>query len=115
GVKPIQERTFLSGEREVGRNNVVLLSHSLWQRRFGANPDIIGQIVTLDNQAHFVIGVLPPDFAFSVPGVFRPAEMWAPAVLPNDNAQRGNAYLRVIARLSPGVTMQRAQMELDVI
>jgi len=115
GIKPILGRTFLSGESEEGRNNVVVLSHSLWRRRFGANPDIIGQLVTLDKQAHFVIGVLPPDFAFSVPGVFRPAEMWAPAILPNDNAQRGNAYLRVIARLRPGVTMQRAQMELDVI
>src|SRR5207237_5249500 len=60
-------------------------------------------------------GVLPADFAFSVPGLFRPAEMWAPAVLPSDNAQRGNAYLRVIARIRSGVTIQRAQIELDVI
>jgi len=69
----------------------------------------------VDKKPHLVIGVLPPDFAFSVPGVFKPADMWAPAVLSRDNAQRGNFYLRVIARLKADVTMQQAQSALSLI
>ncbi len=114
-VRPILGRTFLSGEDQEGQNNVVVLSHGLWQRHFGSNPKIVGQTVVLDKKPHLVIGVLPPDFAFSVPGVFKPAEMWAPAVLPRDNAQRGNFYLRVIARLKAGVAMQQAQSALSLI
>ena len=115
GVRPVLGRTFLSGEGEQGQNDVVVLNHALWQRHFDSDPNIIGKTITLDQKPHLVVGVLPADFAFSVPGLFRPAEMWAPAVLPRDNTQRGNAYLRVLARLKPGVTMHQAQIELDVV
>ncbi|PYJ97971.1 MAG: hypothetical protein DME23_13390 [Verrucomicrobia bacterium] len=115
GVRPILGRTFSSGEDQEGQNNVVVLSHGLWQRQFGSNPKIVGQTVVLDKKPHLVIGVLPSDFAFSVPGVFKPADMWAPAVLSRDNAQRGNFYLHVIARLKAGVTMQQAQSALNLI
>src|SRR5207244_5612532 len=74
----------------------------------------LGQTAVLDRKPHVVIGVLPPDVAFAVPGVFKPAEVWAPAVLSRDNAQRGNFYLRVIARLKAGVTMQQAQTALNL-
>src|SRR5947209_1933025 len=65
GVRPILGRTFSSGEDQEGQNNVVVLSHGLWQRHFGANPKVVGQTVVLDKKPHLVIGVLPSDFAFS--------------------------------------------------
>jgi putative ABC transport system permease protein len=108
-------RTFLPEEGQAGRNNVVVLSHGMWQRRFGSDPQIIGQTIHLDTKLTTVIGVLPPNFEFSLPGFFRSAEMWVPAVLSRDNAERNDFYLRVVARLKPGVTVQQAQADMDVI
>jgi putative ABC transport system permease protein len=64
GVKPALGRTFLPGEDEPGRDQVVVLKHSLWERRFGSDPNIVGRTLTLNTITFTVIGVMPPDFNF---------------------------------------------------
>src|SRR5262245_62966717 len=77
GVKPALGRAFLPGEDEPGRDQVVVLKHSLWERRFGSDPNIVGRTLTLNAKTFTVIGVMAPDFNF--PGSH--AEIWAPLAL----------------------------------
>src|SRR5215470_9407347 len=74
GVKPAIGRTFLPGEDEPERDQVVVLKHSLWERRFGSDPNIVGRTLTLNSKKFTVIGVMPADFNFP----FNGGEMWAP-------------------------------------
>src|SRR5262245_29248444 len=111
-VSPLAGRVFTEADDRPDAPRVVLLSHTLWQRRFGADANLIGKTLTLDDQSYTVIGVLPPGFAFPT----KDTELWAPLAL-NANAanDRNSFYLSGIARLNPGVTPERAQSELDVI
>src|SRR5262249_48651158 len=110
GYQPIIGRNFLPEDNRSGGDNVVLLSHKLWQRRFGGDASILGRSITLDHTNHFtVIGVMPP--ATSFPGK---SEFW----LPEKESARDRHDMRrlsVIARLKPGVTMQMAQEEVALI
>jgi putative ABC transport system permease protein len=115
GAQATMGRLFLPGDDQVGSNAVIVLSHRFWQHQFSSDPNIIGQTVLVEAKPYLVVGVLPAGFEFSIPGFFAPAEMWIPAVLRRDNALRGTNYLRVIARLKPGVTLREAQGELDTI
>ncbi|HXG65437.1 MAG TPA: ABC transporter permease [Blastocatellia bacterium] len=110
GVNPIMGRSFLPEDDRPGNNRVVILGHGLWQRRFGSNPDIVGQTITLDGEAHTVIGVLPAEFRF-----LDGAGMCIPSGLQVNPQQRGNRFLNVIARLKPGVTLAEARAEMDGI
>jgi putative ABC transport system permease protein len=110
GVSPILGRTFLAEEDRPNQDTVVILSHGLWQRRFGADAGIIGQTVTINSRARTVIGVMPPGFNF--PEV---AELWAPLALDTKSYTRTDHGLSAIARLKPGVTLQQAQTEMDTI
>jgi putative ABC transport system permease protein len=112
-INPAVGRTFLPDEEQFGAHHVTVLSHGLWQRRFGANPQLVGQTINLNNQPHTVIGIAPPDFQLA--GVR--AELWTPmAFAPGDRFNtRGNHFLNVIARLKPGVTITQAQADMDVI
>jgi putative ABC transport system permease protein len=115
GVEPIMGRNFLAEENEPGKNRVVILSHSLWQRRFGANPGILNQAITLNGNPYTVVGVLPP--TFKIPSTENPAatELFAPLTIDLQQAQRRADYLGVIARLKPGVGHAQAQAELTTI
>lgn len=114
GVKPTLGRTFLPGEDQPGKQHVAVLSHRLWQRRFGGDPAIVGQAITLDGESYTVIGVMPPDFRFAPFWATR-AELWAPLNLaPRANDRRG-ASLRVFAKLKPGITREQAQAEMTAI
>jgi predicted permease len=114
GVPAFRGRTF-SGEDFVGGNNrVVVISHGLWQSRFGAAQDIVGRKVLLDNQAYTVIGVMPRDFRFA-PFWITNAEMWAPFDLTGREHQRGFNSLRVFARLKSGVSIRSAQADVSRI
>ncbi|HYG81437.1 MAG TPA: ABC transporter permease, partial [Pyrinomonadaceae bacterium] len=106
-------RTFLPGEEQFGAHRVAVLSHGLWQRRFGTNPRLVGQTISLNDQPHTVVGIAPPDFQLE--GVR--AELWTPmAFAPGDRHNtRGNHFLNVVARLKPGVTVTQAQADMDVI
>jgi predicted permease len=111
GAPPLLGRTFASGEDEAGRDNVVVLSYGFWQTRFGGNPGIVGQTITLNNQPRSVIGVMGPRFA-------RPdsAKVWVPlAWTAEERAVRGEHHYAVIARLRPEVTLPQAQAEMNTI
>jgi putative ABC transport system permease protein len=114
GVEAIEGRTFRPEEDKPGAQRVVVISHGLWQRRFGGDAGIIGQTLTLNGDGYTVVGVLPPNFKFPIE--VAEAEMWSPAVHDGEVAeQRGAHYLKVIGRLKPGVSVGEAQAEMDGI
>ena len=109
GVQPLLGRTFQAGEDTAGREQVVVLKHSLWQRRFGANPNVIGQPLTLNGKAYTIIGVMPEDFNFPYNG----GELWTPFVFPAESRQdRESRYFRVLGVLKPGVTLAQGEAEI---
>lgn len=110
GVRPMTGRGFLSNEDQPGAARVVVISHGLWERRFGARPDAIGATLVLDGEAHDVIGIMPPDFNF--PEI---AEVWVPLALNAAHAPRDSRVLRVIARLGPGVSLAQARADMTNI
>ena len=92
---------------------VVLLGDGLWRSRFGADPAILGKVLTLNGEPYEVIGVLPPDFLFLGVG----AQLVSPLVLETDprRARRSSAFMRVVGRLRPGVGPDAAKQDLDAI
>jgi putative ABC transport system permease protein len=112
GVEPQLGRAFLPEEDAPGANRVVVLSHGLWQRRFGSDPSLVGKTVTLNGEGYTVVGVMPQGFQFMSQDV----SMWVPmAFTQQQAASRGNHYLEVFARLKPGVSVERAQAEMSTI
>jgi predicted permease len=114
GVNPALGRTFNADEDQPGRERVVVLSHRLWQHRFGGHAGVIGQQVTFDGQSYTIIGVMPPDFQFA-PFWATNAELWAPLNLTPRANDRGGQSLRVFARLKPDTTRAMAQAEVATI
>jgi putative ABC transport system permease protein len=88
GVSPRLGRTFNPDEDQPGRERVVVLSSRLWQRRFGGDPHIVGQQVTLNGESYTVIGVMPPEFQFA-PFWATNAELWSPLNLAARANDRG--------------------------
>jgi putative ABC transport system permease protein len=112
GVGAVVGRTFTDEEGQRGRHQVALLSNGLWQRRFGADPGLVGRTLSLNDQSIKVVGILPPDFRF-LPEEY---EIFIPMVLDGWEATaRGTHPLHVVARLKEGVTLQQAQAEMDQI
>lgn len=109
GLTPALGRVFLEGEDADGHNRVVILSHGLWRRRLGADPNIVGRSITLDGQSFSVVGVMPPLAASLVPDV----------LLPLDMAEHiravGRHNLNVVARLRPGATLESARADVGAI
>jgi predicted permease len=119
GVAPIAGRTFLAAEDRPGVN-VAILSWGLWQRRYGANPSMVGQTIQLDRQPYTVVGIMPASFVFPRRGPqFNgdPADVWVPIAFTDGERFERAAMLSnsVVARLKPGVSLQSAQAELDVL
>ncbi len=114
GVNPLLGRTFHAGEDQTGNDHVVVLSHRLWQRRFGGNPGIVGQQITFDGESYSVVGVMPEEFQFAPFWATR-AELWTPLNLGVRATDRGGQSLRVFGRLKSGVTPARAQAETAAI
>jgi len=111
GVTPLVGRHFLPAEDRPGGEHVVMLGHDLWRRRFGGDADIVGRVITLDEEGYQVVGVLPPDFRF-----FHPFDLWMPLAL--DPEQEGRSYvsnLQMVARLAPGVVLEDARAELEAL
>src|SRR6476660_8593590 len=114
GVSARLGRTFVPEDDKPG-TRVALLSHSLWQRRFGSDPSAVGRALTLNGESYTVVGVMPP--FVQLPGFEnRNDQLWVPIALPAEEAtERGNHFLEVIARLKPGITLKQAQAEMDTI
>ena len=115
GTPPLLGRDFLPDENTPGKPRVVILSHSLWERRFGADRNLIGQTITLNGNPTTVVGVLPPGFAHPRPGLVSPPEMWMPLHINPAQDGRRSDFLSVVARLKPGVSLEQAQAEMDTI
>ncbi len=112
GVQPIVGRGFRPEEERPGHASYVLLSHGLWTRRFGADRSIPGKAIQLGNRSYTVLGVLPAGFAVVQPGV----DIWLPLALDAaDAAASSGRTLMVVARLKPGVAVEKATSELDAI
>lgn len=117
GIRPVAGRTFQPEEDRPGEARVVLLGHDLWKRRFGGDPKVIGSAVRLNEEPYTVVGVMPAGFR----GLTDVAEVWLPAGISGSTLgahyveMRRYRWMFAVARLAPGVSVERAQQELDTI
>jgi len=113
---PMLGRVFTPEEQVDGKDFVVVLGHGLWQRRFGADRNIVGKSVTLNGRPYNIVGVMGPDFRPLPPSLVAPeGQFYRPVAENYDDEERDARHLRAIARLKPGVTIEQAQSELSVI
>ena len=112
GIEPLHGRGFRPEETWQG-NDVVVLSHGLWQRRFGGDPAIVGQTISLNGRPQTVIGIMPESFYFPTKEI----ELWSPLGMTREQMTqlRRPHFLRAIARLKPGVSLEQAQAEMTRI
>ena len=123
GVPAYQGRTFVHEENVApNRNPVVVMSHSLWQRRFNSDPSLVGQTITLNNQPFTVIGIAPPQYTGMMRGLS--SEIWVPAMMAPalDStygeariASRGSKWLILVGRLKPGTTIDQARARFELL
>jgi putative ABC transport system permease protein len=130
GASPALGQTFQSENGAAGDWRTVVLSHSLWQSRFGGDPRVVGKTMTLNGNAYKIVGVMPREFRWQnlapLSSSGELAELFVPSVkndIPQLGAQtdrdlsasRTTSYMRVVARLKPGVTVEQAQAEMDAV
>jgi putative ABC transport system permease protein len=117
GQAPLYGRAFLPQEDSPGNNNVVILSHGLWRRRFGGDRNILGQSIKLDNRPMLVVGIMPPGFDFPHPaeraGLTGHVQLWVPQGLSPRNTGHNN--LLAVGRLKAGVTLTDARREITAL
>ena len=111
GVAPAMGRGFKAEEDLPKQNDVIVISHGMWQRRFGADPGILGRSITLSGTPVTIVGVMPAGFFFPS----REPEYWRPIAFNPASATRGGHFISVIARLKPGVTVAQAHSEMKTI
>jgi len=107
-IQPVLGRRFLAEDDRPGAPRVALLSAALWQRRYGRDPTVLGRSLQLDGEPHTIIGVMPADLVFP-----SRADLWIPLAL--DPASVGGFWLRGMGRLQPGLSLARAQQDLERI
>jgi len=111
GVQPMLGRNFTPGEQDPSSSAVVILSHGMWQQRFGGDPGILGRSIVMDVTPVTVVGVLPASFDFP-----SGAKFWRPLQLPTGGGKTVIAWaVRVVGRLAPGVTIAQARTELTAL
>ena len=110
-TKPALGRTFLPDDERLGKDRVVLLGHALWEGRFGSDPAILGRRILLNGEAHTVIGVLPKGGPFDRAA----AQIWKPLAFQPSSRTRDFRWLGASATLKPGVTLEQARAQMDVI
>ncbi len=108
-------RGFVAAEEQPGEEGVVVLGHEFWMRRFGGDPSVVGETVSMDGRPNVVVGVAPAGFSF--PGSER-VDVYHPHSFPPMVSEDGRIFMlsvRVIGRLAPGQTVESARAELDVV
>jgi putative ABC transport system permease protein len=120
GVEPIIGRGMTEEDARPGAPDVAVLSYGLWQRRFGGDPRVIGQPISLNGTPCAVIGILPAGFEWHIrkrSGTGRPAEIWSvlPMRMEGEGANAWGRFLSVVARLKPGATLEQAEAEMKTI
>ena len=114
-ARPALGRVFLPDEHTPGRNRVVVLSEGFWKKHLGGAADAVGQTLTLDGSSYTIVGVMPARFSVKAWGASS-LPVWVPLAWDDqERAIRENHNYNVIARLKPGVTLEQAKAELDVI
>jgi putative ABC transport system permease protein len=110
-VKAALGRTFLAEEHEPGRDQVVVLSHGLWQRLFNSDPQIIGRTIELGGRGYTIVGVLPPDLDWPIGN-----DVWSPLALTDrERQERQERSLAVMGRIKPNISLSEAQAEMGVL
>ena len=113
GARPVAGRLFLPDEDQPGHQRVVIISGRLWKSRFGADPEVVGRSITLNNQDYEVVGVMSPEFALPLN---EDSEIWTPLVFtPEELTLRNSHYLKVMGRLKPGASIELANADLTGI
>src|SRR5215471_6873909 len=111
---PLLGRALLTEDQQPGKDQVVVLSYGLWQRRFGEDRNIIGQPISLDSRPYTVVGVMPSDFHSLPSSLVVKSDLYLP-LSGYEASQACRLCLRAIARLKPNVTLEQAQADMDVI
>ena len=107
----VQGRTFTPDEERPGRDQVAVIGYGLWQRAFGANPNILGQTLTLNSRSYTLVGIMPAGFEFP-----REAEVWVPLAWDDKERQVRSIHdYLVLARLKPNVSLEQAKTEMNTI
>jgi predicted permease len=112
GVAPLLGRPFTAADEVAGREDVAVIGHSLWRRRFGGDPAVIGKPLQLVDRSVTVVAVMPPGFSYPMADDLRP-EIWTPFVAPADERSGAqlSSYLQVVGRLAAGSTTAAADAE----
>ena len=111
GVTPMLGRGISDADDQFGAPRVLVLSHAAWRNRFGGRADIVGQRVRVDGEPATIVGVMPPGFVFGTD-----VEMWnAMAFTPQERASLGSHFISAVGRTKPGVTVERARDDLNVV
>ena len=111
GVRPELGRAVLPGEDQPGRDSIVMLSHALWQQKFGGDPNVIGRLVTMEGESRQIVGIMPAGFQFAS----SQAPFWVPLHLDPRavGAYWGGGFMPVIGRLRADATLIHARAELQ--
>ncbi len=118
GTRADLGRLLVADDEKIGSPPVVVLSHGFWQRRFGSDPTVVGQTVTLNGTVREVVGVLPLGFDFEVPVAFNTTgtrDVWTPAQFDESARAARGRWLQVLARLEAGVSAEQAQVQMATL
>ncbi len=118
GVEPLVGRSFVQEDDQLGAEFVVMLDHGFWQRRFAADPSIVGQAIELDGRAFTVVGVMPPGFLYPIPVYATGTDLYAligPFSTEWREQRSTHPAIEVTARLKPGVSLEQARIEMTSI
>jgi putative ABC transport system permease protein len=115
GVRPMMGRLFQDGEDVRGAEPVAVITHPFWERRFGANPDVIGRVVNFNAVPTTIVGILPAEYRHPEPNPEREPEVYIPYLWDPAEPNRGGHFIRAIGRLNPDTTIEQAQAELSTI
>ena len=116
GMPPVISRGFLPDEHVRGARRAVVISYGFWQSRYAGDPTVVNKTISMDGEPWTIVGVLPKSFAPQL--LPRPGELvvWTPKIIQEHEKRiRASGWWNVVARLSPGVTVEQAQSEMDTI